>query len=635
MLKKSLFSVYSFRFLTALLLLSLSRITLYFFNTSYFYDINIVELLSLFLYGIRFDISILAMINMPVIILLTIPFPFRGYPIYQKIVEYIFYFSNIIGLSGNFADLAYFSFTLKRTTGDIFSFVSQEGTSMLSLLPQFIIDFWFEFILWITFSIILILISKKFKFQLIKTKVKFLQYYPKNILYFLLFSFITIIGIRGGFQLKPISLINASKVADAQNIPLILSTPFSIIKTINQKGLPEKHYFTSENELNAVFNPIKKPLASDTTFKPVNVVIFILESFSSEHMTSLNGSKQDGYTPFLDSLMKHSLVHKSFANGKRSIEAMPAILSSLPTLMNVDYISSIYSTNKIKSLAHLLHKKSYSSSFFHGGNNGTMSFNSFAEIAGIENYYGRDEYNNDKDYDGKWGIFDEEFFQYVAKIINTESKPFFTTIFSLSAHHPYTIPKKHIGKFKKGALEIQETIMYTDYALKKFFDTAKKTSWFKNTLFVFTADHTSEAYSKESHGRIGSYSIPIIFYKEDSELRGFSEDIAQQIDIMPSILDYLNYDLPYLSFGKSILDTTNKSVAISYLNNSYQLINDKFALHFEEDKAIGFYNYISDPLLEHNLLGQYPEEENEMILSLKAIIQQYNNRLIHNQLTAN
>ena len=158
-----------------------------------------------------------------------------------------------------------------------------------------------------------------------------------------------------------------------------------------------------------------------------NVFVIILESFSSEHIGALThqiGNKNTDFTPFLDSLAEKSLVFEGFANGKRSIEGIPAILASLPTWMTEDFITSQYSSNKFNSLASILKAEGYNTSFFHGGKNGTMGFDAFSKSAGFEFYYGKNEYPDQSDFDGSWGISDEPYLQYIAKTLNTTPEPF-------------------------------------------------------------------------------------------------------------------------------------------------------------------------------------------------------------------
>ena len=187
-----------------------------------------------------------------------------------------------------------------------------------------------------------------------------------------------------------------------------------------------------------------------------------------------------GYTPFLDSLISHSLVmERAFSNGVKSIEALPSIISSIPTLMNNPFITSSYATNKYNSLPKLLKNEGYSTSFYHGGNRGTMGFYQYCKKAGFDKYFGREDYNNEKDYDGFWGIYDGPFFNYFLEKLNLEKEPFFSSIFSLSSHPPYKIPSEFDNVFNKGKLNIHENISYTDFVLGKFFRELNKKNGIK------------------------------------------------------------------------------------------------------------------------------------------------------------
>jgi len=615
----------------------MSRLLLWVFNPSYFSELGFAGLIEVLFYGLRFDISALMMVNLLIIFLWSLPFNFTYNKTYQQITNYIFYLFNSIALAANFIDIIYFRFTLKRTSGDIFNYFANEDSQFFGLIPQFIFDFWYIFLLWLVFIFLMIFLCKKIQPKLripAKSKIKV---YGLRTIFFLLLLFFSVIGIRGGFQLKPISIIHAGQYSEGKNLPLILNTPFTIIKTINQNALKPVRYFKNEEDAFRIYSPEHKVFSDSLTeeFRDLNVVIIIMESFSSEHIAALNPELENykGFTPFLDSLISESLVFTGFANGKRSIEGIPAILSSLPTLMNYDFITSIYSGNKISSIANLLKEKDYSTTFYHGGTNGTMGFEAFTKVAGFYKYYGRNEYNNENDYDGKWGIYDEEFFQYFANDLNKTIQPFLSVFFSLSSHHPYSIPEKHKNKFKKGKLEIHESIAYADYSLGEFFKTASKMPWFENTLFVITADHTSENYYPQYQTMVGNYSIPIVFYKPNSVLKGSSKKIAQQIDIMPSVLSFLNYDKNYIAFGKDLFNEKSDNFAVSYLNGNYQIIKNDYVLNFNGKESVSLYNFKLDNLLKNNLIEKEDSTGKEMETFLKSIIQQYNERLIHNDLT--
>jgi phosphoglycerol transferase MdoB-like AlkP superfamily enzyme len=262
-----------------------------------------------------------------------------------------------------------------------------------------------------------------------------------------------------------------------------------------------------------------------------------------------------------------------------------------------------------------------------------MGFDKFAKKAGFAAYYGRKEYNNEKDYDGKWGIWDEKFLQYIDQKLNTFKQPFLASIFTLSSHHPYSIPPQYAGLFRKGNLPIQQAVMYADFSLRKFFKTAATMPWYKNTLFVISADHTSEAWLPQYQTRVGEFRIPILFFKPGSNLVGIKDKVVQQTDILPSVLDYLHFKGKFISFGNSVFDSTATRFNVTFLNDSYQIVQGDYAMHYDGKSIRALYNYKKDPLLKTNLMDTYRGKTKEMETVLKAVIQQYNNRMINNKLT--
>jgi len=310
---------------------------------------------------------------------------------------------------------------------------------------------------------------------------------------------------------------------------------------------------------------------------------------------------------------------------------MPSILASLPSL-ETPYIISHYANNDVNGLAGLLKKKGYYTSFFHGAPNGSMGFDSFSRMTGFDDYFGLNEYPEKNDFDGMWGVWDEPFFSFFAGKLNTFKEPFLASIFSISSHHPFKVPDKYKDKFAKGPAPIVEVVGYTDFALKEFFKKISDEPWFANTLFVITADHTNESIHKEFQNNFGSYSIPVVFYKPGSDLRGKKNRIAQQIDIMPTILSYLNYDEEYIAFGNNLLDDSYESFAFNTNGSTYHLYMKDHLMEMIDNKPVGLYNFKIDISLERNILGNETELAREMEEKLKAIIQVYNTRLIENDL---
>lgn len=596
------------RFFFLLVIYTSSRLFFYVFNSNYFNQ----NILLSFLEGIRFDISALLYINIPLIVLLIFPTNLRKRKYYKKVTNLIFYITNIPFLLINNIDIEYFKFSQKRSTYDFFEYLSLgNGIDALNLIPQYFSDYWYISVI----TIIQIYLLLKIKYI---PSERINNYFSSSILFVIMIG-IFVLGARGGGQLKPIKPIDAGLWSNTENSVLVLNSPFCILHTYNIKDLEILNYFSKE-EMIHYYNSQNTNHKDSFNYK--NVVIIILESFSKEYVGYYNNGK--GYTPFLDSLINYSLVmERGYANGIKSIEALPSIVSSIPTLMNNPFITSTYATNKYYSLPLLLNREGYSTSFFHGGNRGTMGFLQFSKKSGFEKYFGREDYNNDKDYDGSWGIYDGAFFKYFSEYLNNEKEPFLSSIFSLSSHHPYNIPKEYNNSFNKGELIIHESISYTDSVLGDFFRSIKGKDWFENTLFVITSDHTSpERIEQEYKNKVGRYSIPILYFMGDSSLISSNKTVTQQIDIMPTILDLLHYNKDYFSFGKSIFSA--KNWAISYLNNEYLFITDSSYIFNKKEK----YNSFSDANKKEKI-----KIKKEKLNLFKAIKQNYNNRMINNKMT--
>ena len=341
-----------------------------------------------------------------------------------------------------------------------------------------------------------------------------------------------------------------------------------------------------------------------------------------------------GATPFIDSLITKSYYFENgFANGKLSIDAVPSTLTSIPSLLKQSIITSSYSVNKVNGLPKILKDQGYHTSFFHGAFNGSQNFDQYSIVAGFDNYFGKDQYEGPEAFDGRWGIFDEEFLQFFNNKLTTFQQPFFSTIFTVSSHNPYIIPEKYTNKFPKGKTKIHESVAYADFALKQFFLAAKKEAWYKNTIFVITADHTSSEPTNELFKtNVGKFKIPILFFDPSNEdFVGKHEKNFQQIDILPSVLDYLGISTKTISYGKSY--TSTEDFVVYYLDNIYHLIDGNYYLAFDGTKTLGLYNFKEDRLLKKNLLAIETEKAQSLENFIKAYIQSFNERMIDNNLT--
>ena len=466
-------------------------------------------------------------------------------------------------------------------------------------------------------------------------------YYIVQTVLLLLVAPFSVFGMRGGMTTatRPITISNANQYINRPlDAGIVLNTPFSIFRTFGKKPFVVPNYMGQE-EADQLYSSLHLPIDS-VQFKPMNVVVLILESFSKQHSGALNpdldNGNYKGYTPFIDSLLSKSLTFEySYSNGRKSIDGMPSILSSIPSFVEPFFLTTA-SLNELSGIAgELSRHKGYHSAFFHGAMNGSMGFQAFARATGFQEYYGRTEYNEDPnyhgdaDFDGTWAIWDEEFLQFYCDRMTEFKQPFVTSVFTASSHPPFPMPDRYKGKFPKGDNPLFEVVGYTDHALKLFFEKAEKQPWFQNTLFVITADHTGGNQRPAYLTDLGYYSVPIIFYAPGMpELKGLDRNkVVNQIDIMPTVLGILGYDRPYRAFGQDALRTLEaEKFAVNYIpaGGIYQFIEGDYLIQFDGKEILKAYLYRTDKLLENDVKTKMPQDLlNKLKQRLAAVVQQY------------
>jgi phosphoglycerol transferase MdoB-like AlkP superfamily enzyme len=612
------------RLLLVLLMFEICRLIFLIFNWSYFSSLPKTEVASAFFYGLLFDISAITYFNVLFILLHVIPIKQRDTKGYQMVMKIIYLITNGAALMANIADSEYFKFSGKRTGFEFFKIKSEVGSMFMSYVK----DYWYLFIIWIAMLLALHLLYKlTMKHQ--KTILNNKNIIIQSLMAIVLLSAF-VVAARGGFYLKPIRPFDAARFAEPELISLITNTPHTMIMTIEDDHIPVFNYM-SDLEAKKLYDPVHLPRPGIKNMGNENIMIIILESFGKEYIGYFNHGK--GYTPFLDSLFAKSLVFKySFANGKRSIDAMPAVLASLPSWMDAPYVNTSYQSNNISSLGKILSKEGYYTAYFHGGRNGTMAFDNFINVSAFGKYYGMNEYPNKSDFDGGWGIADEPFEQFMVQEINRNKQPFCVALFTLSSHQPYRFPAKYKNKFKGGPLPIHVAVQYADYSLKKFFESMSKLPWFSNTLFIITADHSAESISPYYQTMTGKYEVPIVFYKPGTKLIADTTRVVEQIDIMPSVLDYLNYPKRYFAFGNSVFDTSREGMAVQYNMGLWQIIQKPGFFVFSK-APVGYYKFISDSMLAANILNDVgPTVYYKIEKKLKAVQQVYSRSLNKNEM---
>ncbi len=594
-----------------LIIYSACRFCFWTFNPSLFATVSAINISQAFLLGVLFDASILILMHAPllVLMLLVVDPGVRLRRFLNFLVLSYFIVIDIPLLVGVFVDIAYFPFTGRRSTFAALAL----GGDMQQQAIQLSVQYWY---LWlIGFG------ALSFFFTALRIAA-FSRDFRRHggIFYRVVTSFLILLLLvlfgRGWYQ-KPLATAHAFALGDSRVAALTLNTPFVALHGLRRPTLQSYNFFADwQDVLRVVSEP---PLRFQSKAnKNYNVVIIVLESFSSEYSGLFNS--YSGYMPFFDSLARQGLYFdQSYANGRRSIDAMPAILAGLPEFMEEAYVRSPYAANELHTLPRVLRDVGYHTAFFHGGKNGTMFFDIFAQLAGIEEYYGYNEYPDKRDSDGDWGIFDEPFMQFAGYKMSSFKEPFFAHIFTLSSHNPYPIPQEHRGRFPKGTLPIHESIGYADHALAQFFAFAQKQPWYERTLFVLTGDHTSLSDNPSYQNEGGAYRVPIVFFAPGVQFNNeaLRTKVVQHADIPISVMDFVGVHPKRATlFGRSVFDEQFPGRVVNRVGGSYMLIEDKRMSLFTGEESLLDKNDVNSALQRRQ----------------RAWLQYFNNGMLDNKL---
>ncbi|WP_117884598.1 LTA synthase family protein [Aureibaculum luteum] len=638
-LRKNEYKIMFYRLLLAYFFYFIARVLFYFYNSDLLGIDTVFDFFRLSYYGLAFDTAAILYVNALFIVLSLLPLKVNTKKWYQKLLFFIYFTFNLVAYAINFIDFIYYRFTFSRTTKAVFETLENESNKS-SMFFRFLANYWHVYLLFFIAAALWIFLYNKVKLNKKTYQKNNLSYFLFSTIVFVFLVILMIGAIRGGDfkkSTRPINLVDASRhVTKLQQADFVLNSPFAFIRTFNTINIKKVKYQVDPNAVDKYFKPVKQYKNNPKTSP--NIVVFIVESYGREYWQAFNKDTKianfKSYTPFLDSLADHSLIFtNAFANGRKSIHGMSSVIAGIPSFEHA-FTSSPYANQKIESLVSTLKERNYDTSFFHGAPNGSMGFLGFGNILGFDHYYGMTEYANDEDDDGFWGIWDEEFMQFTKDVLDTKKEPFFASLFTLTSHEPFLPPVKYKDKFPKGDIPMHQVVGYTDYAFKKFFEAAKKEPWFKNTIFILTADHTNQSFYKDEYYKIiNRGAVPILIYKPDSTFVGVDTKLAQQIDIYPTVLDAIGYDKPFRSWGRSLISEPQiEPYAMNYNGTQYQLQRGNLICTFDGEKATGFFSK-NDKGLVDNLIENRTPEMDEIEEACKAFMKDYFDRIIDKQLT--
>lgn len=602
---------------------SATRVIYYLFHQQSFQ--SGLDLTHAFVSGVRFDLTAITLLNFPFFMFFALLGAKHFSSIFIKFFEVLFLIINSVFIGVNITDIELIHFIGRRMSFDFFKIQSDIARE----IPSVVTDYWYMFALQLIAIGLFIYTYYRWVIKprkQLQDQLSSHSYIVKYVFSYFIFLITLVLMARGGLQLKPLKPQHAFVYQNSQYGHLALNSTFTIIKSHKKNSLKKLSYFPKK-DLFKYLNTESSNVSHNLEIN--NVVVIILESFAKEY-TGI-GHKDEGYTPFLNSLAQKSLSYEfGFSNGLRSIEAMPSILCGIPTLLDESIMTSKYQSNDIHCLPQQLKDRGFYTSFYHGAENGTMFFDSFSQRIGIDNYFGLNEYTGpDSDFDGVWGIYDRPYLKYVASKLSKQPQPFFSTIFTLSSHHPYNVPESEKQKFQAGELRIHKSVSYADDALKDFFESLANKPWFKNTLFVVTADHTQKKSRESYKNFFGSYRVPILFYSPKYDLKKWSfSKVAQHVDIFPTILDLL--DVPPTAkslFGNSIYSNPESHFVVNKDGGSFWLFNGEHILKYNPVNN-SYLNY----KFEEGLKSVSLEKSKKWSNVLKSYIQYHHNSMLENNI---
>lgn len=648
------FAITAWRILMIYLAMQICRTVFYYYNQDLIGDIEAREIWLLFKGSILFD-------NASIVYSLALYFIVTCLPVseriwnskWYRITTFVIYIIPVaLILTANLGDAVYYHYTQKRCTAEEIFFADNANT--IQLIFHFMADNWYLVIL---FAALIAAIVYGYRIGYRAKDIAPMpqhdaskqgreawlnrRYMGRTALFAIvrlaiiaLMALYSIYGVRGGLtrMTRPITLSNSMLyTVSPDKANLILSNPFCIIRTMKQHIVVPN--FFSEEEIDDIYSPSHYPedMVPSEMYgrcKGYNVMIFILESFSAEHSAYLMPEEHTGkgYTPNLDKLMQQGLVFdRCYANGHTSIAAPPAIWSSTPSYES-SFMLMPESIAECRPLPKMLADKGYKTAFFCGSEHGSMGFGAYAHIAGIEELYSMDTYEErrgDKDFDGAWGIWDEPFMDYMGEVLSKTQEPFFASIFTLTSHHPFNVPGHARGELPKGTTLNHQPIAYTDRAIGRFMDKYKGEEWFQNTLFVFVADHvSSERMAQRTLHLPGCFHIVGFMYTPNGAIEPqHYNHIVSQVDIMPTVLGIMGNDEPYFAIGRDIFNEPHREpFTLIRTGYSYTALMDDFVMDFSGTAALGAYAY--DDLKHTRDISSEVDVERADSLA-KATLQQY------------
>jgi len=573
-------------------------------NFHYYTGVSNEKILFSFLQGIRFDLSAIVVSICWFFLILHLPGKWKENKIVKTIVRSFIYIVINLMYALMFIDIFYYEFAARRLSAVELLSVSTHLKSMAVLILS---QYWWGVLLFISFFVLfnflLTYLIKKIEQK--EEKINF----KTELFYFFIFIIFSTILIRGGLQNRPLTPAVAFKDGNVVLGHLRLNGWYTILHSLWEAKVykEDKEYINYKEAVNVLREIIKDeneefvderyPLLRKTNFdlkpKKLNIVIFIMENLHPDYLN---------YMPFLNSLKKDGLYFNNFYScATRTWPAVSSILFSIPTVYSRAITDEPFSQNVYRSIAHILKDEGYETIFLHGGEGYFFRFNYFTKyIGGFDKTIFMEDFDLSKvKVDKSWGVHDEYVFLRANEEFKNLKRPFLGVVLSLSAHPPYDLPSEFkVLSSTVANCDYFNSLIYVDYSLKKFFDKAKKEDYFEDTVFIIVSDHQNPISPKNP---LDAFRIFCLFYSPKYIKPQISNILGSQLDILPSIIDFLKINTLHSSFGKSLFSSSKERYAYMYGGDVLYWTNNSYVLIHNKEQVLGIYDYSIDHFFRSKL----------------------------------
>jgi phosphoglycerol transferase MdoB-like AlkP superfamily enzyme len=455
--------------------------------------------------------------------------------------------------------------------------------------------------IFLTLLTFLVLLGAAFylHFILVKKQVSFTKtpIWAKVILSILVLG-INFLFIRGGTGTAP----NTQSMAFFSEHQILnhasLNTEWNLMSSILASSKTDKNPYMygdqhqAELTIKELYTAKKDTTISILDTDRPNVVIFLLESFTADLTKTLGN--ENGITPNLDSLAKNGILfNRIYATGNRTDKGLIGTLAGFPTLGIGSIVKWPEKMQKIPAISQKLYQHGYQTSFYYGGESEFDNYKAFILGHDYKKLVDRNSFSK-KDMNSKWGAYDDLVFNKQLDDANQTKQPFFSTILSLTNHEPFELPVAHKFGDSDNVQKFKSTAFYTDSCIGAYLNNAKKQSWYKNTLFIFIADH-GHPLPKNNHEiyEPQRYHIPLILYGEviKKAYRGksFGQTGSQQ-DLAATLLAQLSIPSTEFTWSKNLLNPYAKHFAYFSWDNGFGFIKDQHTVTFDNIGKKTLYN---------------------------------------------